>query len=110
MAPDQTDLGLHSLLERLLKHFSRQQKQTTFVVIGILRDTFKTSKGVLLQTVKTQMKCSIMLHFIRVCSVKVRKIFRQNNTICFENYNPTPLNMYNGLSQSYCIKPERRIH
>ena len=44
MAPDQTDLGLHCLLERLLKHFSRQQKQTTFVVIGVLRDMFKTPK------------------------------------------------------------------
>ena len=33
----QSDLGLHCLLERLLKHFSRRQKQTTFVVIGDLR-------------------------------------------------------------------------
>ena len=30
-------LDLHCLLERLLKHFSRRQKQTTFVVIGVLR-------------------------------------------------------------------------
>ena len=44
MDPDQTapiweqsDLGLHCLLERLLEHFSRRQKQTTFVVIGVLR-------------------------------------------------------------------------
>ena len=40
MDPDQTapnDLGLHCLLKRLLKHFSRRQKQTTFVVIGVLR-------------------------------------------------------------------------
>ena len=33
-----------------------------------------------------------------------------NNTIYFENYNFTPLDMYNGLSQVYCIKPEGRIH
>ena len=33
----QPDLGLHCLLERLLKHFSRRQKQTTFVVIGVFR-------------------------------------------------------------------------
>ena len=33
---EQSDLGLHCLLERLLKHFSRRQKQTTFVVIGLL--------------------------------------------------------------------------
>ena len=32
-----SDLGQHCLLERLLKHFSRRQKQTTFVVIGVLR-------------------------------------------------------------------------
>ena len=29
---------------------------------------------------------------------------------CFENYNLTPLDMYNGLSQVYRIKPEGRIH
>ena len=38
--------------------------------------------------------------------VKVTKIFRQKKTISFENYNPTSLDMYNGLSQVYCIKPE----
>ena len=32
-----SDLSLHCLLERLLKHFSRRQKQTIFVVIGALR-------------------------------------------------------------------------
>ena len=34
---EQSDLGLHCLLERLLKHFNRQQKQMIFVVIGVLR-------------------------------------------------------------------------
>ena len=34
---DQSDLSLHCLLDGLLKHFSRRQKQTTFVVIGVLR-------------------------------------------------------------------------
>ena len=28
----------------------------------------------------------------------------------FENYNLTPLDMYTGLSQVYCIKSEGRIH
>ena len=38
MDPDQqSDLGLHCLFERLLKHFSRRQNQATFVVIGVLR-------------------------------------------------------------------------
>ena len=40
--------------------------------------------------------------------VKVKKIFRQKTTIFFENYNQTPLDMYNGLSQVYCIKLEER--
>ena len=41
MDPDQTAPIGHFLLERLLKHFSRQQKQTTFVVIGILMAKLK---------------------------------------------------------------------
>ena len=34
---EQSDLGLHCLSERLLKHFGRQHKQTTFVEIGTLK-------------------------------------------------------------------------
>ena len=68
----------------------------------------ETPKQVLLQTVKTQMKCSIISGSSLL--VKVKKIFRQKNTICRENYNLTPLDTYNGLSQLYCIKPEGRIH
>ena len=37
-------------------------------------------------------------------------IILQKNTIFFENYNLKPLNMYNGLSQVYCIKPVGRLH
>ena len=37
MDPEQTALGPHCLPYRLLKHFSRREKQTTFVVIGTLR-------------------------------------------------------------------------
>ena len=33
----QSDLGPHCLPWRLLKHFSRREKQTTFVAIGALR-------------------------------------------------------------------------
>ena len=32
---------------------------------------------------------------------------KENN---FENYSLAPLDMYNGLSQYYCIKPEALIH
>ena len=69
----------------------------------------ETPKRVHLRTVKTLIKCSIILHFIRVYTVKVKKIFRQKNTIFKKIYNLTPLDRYNGLSQVYCIKPER-IH
>ena len=61
---------------------------------------YQLLKRVLLQTVKTQMKCSIKLYFIRVYTVyKVKKIFRQKNKIFFEKFNLTPLDVYNGLSQ-----------
>ena len=44
----------------------------------------ETPKHVLLQTVKTQMKCSIMLHLIRVYTVcKGEKYFRQLNKKTF---------------------------
>ena len=44
----------------------------------------ETPKRVHLQTVMTQMKCSIMLHFIWVYTVcKGKKIFRQKKTIFF---------------------------
>ena len=34
---EQSDLGQHCLPEKLLKHFSRREKQTTFVAISALR-------------------------------------------------------------------------
>ena len=37
MLEEQSDLGLHFLTKRLLKHFNRSQKQTAFVVIVALR-------------------------------------------------------------------------
>ena len=64
----------------------------------------ETTKRVLLQTVKTQMKSSMMLHFIRVYTVcKGKKDLR--TTDFFFNYNLTPLDTYNGLFQVYCIIP-----
>ena len=44
MDPDQTALSLHCLLERLLKHFSRRQKQSNFIVIGALRVNVKNKQ------------------------------------------------------------------
>ena len=46
-------------------------------------------------------------YFIRahtVCRGKNDLQTKEYN-ILFENYNLTPLDMYNGLSQVYCIKP-----
>ena len=51
----------------------------------------ETPKWVLLQTVKTQMKCSIMLHFIRVYTVCKGKKYLQTtrNKYFLIIYNPT---------------------
>ena len=67
-------------------------------------------KLVLMQTVKTQMKGIIMLHFIRVYTVWKGKQILSQNTILVQNYNLTLLDMYNELFQVYSIKPERRFH
>ena len=44
MDPDQSDLSLHYLIKRLQKYLDRQQKQTAFVVIGILKLCQATEK------------------------------------------------------------------
>ena len=46
--------------------------------------------------------------FIRVFTVCKDKKYLQTKD--FENFNRTPLDINNGLSQVYCIKPEGRIH
>ena len=51
------------------------------------------------------MKCSIMLHFIRVYTVCEGKNDLQT---IFENFNLTPLDMYNGLSQVYLYQTRRK--
>ena len=46
---EQLDLGPYCLTMRILKHLSRRQKQTTFVVIGALRiKTYKPESGFIL--------------------------------------------------------------
>ena len=44
------------------------------------------------------------------CFCEGEKDFQTKEYNIFENYNVTPLNMYNGLSQVYCIKAEAIIH
>ena len=64
-----------------------------------------------MQTVKTSMKSDTMRHFIKVYTVcQGKKDHLQTKYNVSFNYNQTPLDMYNGLSQVYCIKPEGRIH
>ena len=54
-----------------------------------------TPKRVLLQTVKTQMKCRIMRHFIRVNTVCYGKNDLQTKIQYFLRYNLIPLDMHN---------------
>ena len=70
---------------------------------------WKTPKRLLLQTVKTQMKCSIMLHFIRVYTFcKGMKNLQTKQCNMFnENYNLTPLDMYNGLSHIFFVSNKK---
>ena len=50
------------------------------------------------------------LHFIRFYSVCKGQKDLQTKKYNFFNYNLTSIDMVNGLSQVYCIKPEGRIH
>ena len=65
-----------------------------------------------MQTVKAKMKCK--LHFIRLYTAcKDKTIVGKKNILflfLFEKLQPDTLDMYNGLSQVHCIKPEGRIH
>ena len=40
---EKSDLGLHCLTKRLLKHINRRQKQATFVMIGAFRIKMQTT-------------------------------------------------------------------
>ena len=52
-----------------------------------------------------------MLHFIWVSAIcKDKMDLGLKDTIIFENYNQTTLDMYNGLSEVYYIKPEGQIY
>ena len=55
----------------------------------------ETPKGVLWQTVKSQLKCSMMLHFIRVFTVFFRQDWSSEKEIIFlGNYNLRPLSIF----------------
>ena len=53
---EQFDLDIHCVSKRLRKHFSRRQKQTTFVVIDLLRAKYEESM-VCHQLMGTELRC-----------------------------------------------------
>ena len=64
----------------------------------------ETPKRVVLITVKTKMKCRMMQHFTRVYTVcKAKKDLQTKEYNIFFNCNLTPQDMYNGVSQVYCM-------
>ena len=81
-----------------------------FVSFLLYPTEVKRLKCAMLQTVKTQMKCRVMWHFIRLYTVKVKKNFRQNKAVCFYYYKLTPLAIYNGSFQLNFVEPEGRAH
>ena len=44
------------------------------------------------------------------CLKNIKKGLQTKEYNIFENFNLTPLDLYNGLSQVYCIKAEGKIH
>ena len=73
-APEQSDLGPHCLPKRLLKHFSRREKQTTFVAFGALRVKYN---GHRMNTVL--MHCSLMKMSIFITVEEERKMYKQRD-------------------------------
>ena len=71
-----------------------------------------TGKQVLLQTVKTQMKCRIRRHFIRVSSVCLRLKQTSGIEICnfIEISTCDPIKIQNGQFHTYCINMIGIIH
>ena len=98
--------GLLSILLLFHNKFNKINNTGARILDSIYQMALKLTKITFLASKSHSL---IMLHSIRVYIVKVKKIFRQKKTIFFENYNQTHLDMYNGLSKVYCIKPEGRI-
>ena len=65
--------------DRGMPSFSTLAYQLNICLLALC--ILETPKRVLWQTVKTQMKCSIMLHFIRVCTVLFDLILYVPSTI-----------------------------
>ena len=73
----------------------------------------ETLKGMLWQTAKTQMKCSIVLYFIMACRAAFdhsMHCFKDRTTPCFRKFYLWHLNVHNGQSHNYCINMYGKIH
>ena len=85
MDPNRKNLDLHYLSKKLLKQFSKRQKQTTCVVIGALKvNASRVKSGNFghrvnsdkhLQTVKIQMRRLLMSRLIRIFIVCLVNLF-----------------------------------
>ena len=81
--------------------FQIDEKSTKFHVLALLTLCMGKPKWVNLQW--------SAFHQGLHCFFKVKKIFRQENTIVFESYNLPPLDKWNGPSQVYWFKSEVRV-
>ena len=65
-----------------------------------------------MQTVKAKIKCSIIncISLGSILRVKSEKRLHFVFLFLFEKLQPDTLDMYNGLSQVHCFKPEGKIH
>ena len=69
-----------------------------------------------MQAVKTKMKCSIInavlccIASVFTLFVRVKIVFRLKKTILFENYNLTPLDMYNDYPKFIISNLKGRVH
>ena len=86
----------------LRKMRSNQQSEPPHIFVHMnpfSRNPGSAPEQVLLHSVKTQMKCSMMLDFIRDYTVcKGQKNLPDKKYNIFLNYILTPLDVYNGLS------------
>ena len=64
-----TGICYDKLMKNCFKDCSQSRPSALMVYFALTLCILETPKQVFWQTVKTLMKCSIMLHFIRVCTV-----------------------------------------
>ena len=72
-------------------------------LVSLTHYVWVSPKWVLLQIVKTKMKCHIMgLHYL----LKQKRSSNKNYIFLLYPDTPTPLDIYSGPFHVYCIEPE----